>query len=229
MTTASEAREALQLVTGEAIDVSTDLLSRVNGSPEVQRAALLEAVPEVIAYYSDGSSALAADYYEEERERAAVNSRFSAQAVVADRTVKVRRAVAWASEPLFEIAAAASSILAASRLTEVVQSEVARPFRDTITTNRKRDPDSVGWRRITAGGCKFCRLLADRGAVYKASTVRFAAHTNCHCTAQPVFTTNDTGIEASVMQYRASQKTRTPKQRARLREYLNSFYENFPG
>jgi len=102
--------------------------------------------------------------------------------------------------------------------------ETSRPYRDTILENRKRDPSAVGWRRITNGGCKLCRMLADRGAIFMDTTARFAAHTNCKCTAQPVFSTGDYGEEASVMQYMASQKRSTPTSRARLREYLNTNY-----
>lgn len=212
----------LQVVTAEAVSVSLDLLSRLSGSGEARRAALLDGVPDVIGYYSEGSAALAVDFYEEERELAGVKSLFTPELVVADRTVKTRRAIAWASAPM--IADLDDIAGVASRLAEVIQLETARPYRDTVTTNRRNDPDSVGWRRITAGGCGFCRMLADKGAVFKQSTARFAAHEHCHCTAQPVFTTNDTGEEASVMQYRASQRGRTPKQKAELRSYLAAYF-----
>lgn len=217
---ARESRAALQLVTAEAVAYATDLANRVVGPPEVRRLALLDGVPELIGYYSEGSAALAADFYEEERELAEVRSRFAAEAVVEDRTVKIRRSIAWAASPWFDD----SGDSVDARLAEVVQLETARPYRDTITTNRSNDPDAVGWRRVTAGGCSFCRMLADRGAVYKSDTARFASHTNCHCVAQPVFTTNDTGVEASVLQYRASRRSRSPEQRAELRQYLEEFY-----
>lgn len=217
---ARESRAALQLVTAEAVAYAMDLANRVAGSPEVRRLALLDGVPELIGYYSDGSAALAADFYEEERELAEVRSLFTAEAVVEDRTVKIRRAIAWAASPWFDD----SGDSVDARLAEVVQLETARPYRDTITTNRSNDPDAVGWRRVTAGGCPFCRMLADRGAVYKSDTALFASHTNCHCIAQPVFTTNDTGVEASVLQYRASRRSRSPEQRAQIRDYLKEFY-----
>jgi hypothetical protein len=198
------------------------LLSRLNGSPDARRAALLDGVPAVVGYYSDGSAALAADFYEQERETAGVRTSFVPELVVADRTVKLRSAIAWAAEPLF--VNPDDLTVASSRLAEVVQLDAARPFRDTILTNRRRDPEAVGWRRITSGGCKLCRMLADRGAVYKHDTARFAAHPHCHCTAQPVFGANDTGEEASALQYMASRRKRTPAQKAALREYLNTYY-----
>lgn len=221
MVTARESRAALELVTGEAVATATGLLGALPGSPEVRRAALLDGVPEVVGYFSEGSAALAADFYEEERELAGGKRLFVPELVLVDRTVKIRRAVAWAADPLFE----GDELLAASRLGEVVQLETARPYRDTILGNRRRDPEAVGWRRISSGsGCKLCRMLADRGAVYKRDTANFAAHPACHCTAQPVFVGSEPGPEASVMQYTASRRSKTPDQKAALRDYLAANY-----
>jgi hypothetical protein len=220
MTTATESKAALQLVTGAAVNAVVSALGRLSGSPEQQRALLLDITPAVIAHYSDGSSALAADFYDDERERASPPKLYIAEPVILDRTVKIRRAVAWASDPLFGDDPEKS----AGRLAEVVQLETARPYRDTILTNRNRDPSAVGWRRVTNGGCRLCRMLADRGAVFSDKTARFAAHTNCKCSAQPVFSTNDYGGEASVMQYMASRRKRTPEQQEVLREYLRVNY-----
>lgn len=225
MLTAVDSKAALQIVTAAAVDTVSALLGRASGSPDQRRALLLDGVPDIVAYYSAGSSALAADYYDDERERAAPPKLYIAEPVITDRTEKLRRAIAWASDPLFADDAAAAS----ARLAEVVSLESARPFRDTITTNRRRDPSAVGWRRVTSGGCKLCVMLASRGAVYTAETARFAAHTHCKCSAQPVFSSSDYGEEASAMQYIASRKRRTPEQQANLREYLNTNFSDFPG
>jgi hypothetical protein len=214
MPTPSESRAALALVTGAAVEAATRLLGSLSGSPESKRTDLLGVVPEVIAYYSDGSSALAADFYDDERDAAGARGLYLAEPVILDRGRKIGNAIAWAAEPLIT-----GDGDAVGRLAEVVQLETARPYRDTITTNRQRDPAAVGWRRVSSGGCKFCRMLADRGAVFKESTARFASHENCNCTAQPVFETQD-GPEASVMQYVASKRRRTAKERQALREYL---------
>lgn len=225
MLTAREAKGALELVTGDAIKATVVALKRASGSPIQRRAQLLDSVPDIVGYYSLGSSALAADYYEDERERAAAPRLYVAEPVIADRTEKIRRAVAWASDPLFDDDVATTS----ARLAEVVNLETARPFRDTILTNRRRDPSSVGWRRVTNGGCKLCRMLADRGAVYIDTTARFAAHPSCKCTAQPVFGSEDYGEEANAMQYMASRKRSSPEAKARLRDYLNTNYSDFHG
>jgi hypothetical protein len=225
MLTAADSKAALQLVTAGAVNTVTSLLGRSSGTPEQRRALLLDGVPEIVAYYSAGSSALAADFYDDERERAAPPKLYLAEPIIVDRTEKLRRAVAWAADPLF----ADDPATTAGRLADVVQLESARPFRDTVLTNRRRDPSAVGWRRVTNGGCKLCVMLASRGAVYTDQTARFATHGHCKCTAQPVFSSNDYGDEANAMQYVASRKRRTPEQQANLREYLNTNFSDFPG
>jgi len=228
MVTADQSRRALRLVTSAAVAASSATLQRLNGPPEEQRAALLDLVPGIVSHYSDGTSALAADFYDDAREAAAAPRRFVAEPIVLDRTKKILTSVAWASEPLFS----GDLTTADSRLAEVVQFETARPYRDTILGNRRRDPSAAGWRRISTGKCKFCRMLADRGAVYSDATARFAAHNHCTCSAEPVFYSQGAevyGNEASVMQYLASRKKRTARQRATLREYLNTNYPDFHG
>ena len=220
MPTALESRAALTLVTGAAVGAVQQLLGSLTGAPESVRSDLLDGVPSIIGYYADGSSALAADFYDDERERASARGRFLAEPVVLDRAEKIGRAIAWATQPLVD-----GDGDVPGRLAQVVQLETARPYRDTITTNRQRDPEAVGWQRVSAGGCSFCRMLASRGAVYKEASARFASHTNCHCTAQPVFKGSGVvGPDASVMQYVASKRRPSARDRERVRAYLA---ENF--
>ncbi len=212
----------LRRLTSAAVATGLQLLTDSRGSPTERRAALLDDIPDAIGYYSDGSAALAADYYEEERELANPSTALTASLALPDRTVKQRRAVAWATDPLF--LDEPDEALVGARLAQVVQLHTASPYRQTILDNWRRDDFCIGWRRITRGGCRFCRMLADRGAVYREATAQFAAHESCSCTAQAVFRGQDPGEEASVMQYMASKRNRTPEQRARIREYLDSFY-----
>jgi hypothetical protein len=217
--TPPESRAALTLVTGAGVAKVETILGSLDGSGAQQRAALLDLVPATISLMSDGSSALAADWYDDLREEAEAAGRFVAEPVVLDRGEKIGRMVAWASAPLLEPDGDAAKV--ALRLLPEVQKEIASPFRDTITTNQRRDPSANGWRRVSSGGCKFCRMLAERGAVYKAETARFASHGNCHCTAEPVFN-GQVGPEANVVQYVASQRRKTAADRARVRAYLDS-------
>lgn len=224
MPTVLESRRALNLVADAAVATSLQLLRSTSGTAEQRRFELLGGVPEIVSYYADGSAALAADFYDDERAAAGVAGAFASDLVIADRTVKLRRAIAWSAEPLFS----GDDVLALKRLSGVVQAEAARPYRDTITGNTERDPQAIGWRRVASGGCKFCAMLAARGAVYTEATARFASHEHCHCTAAPAFVGYD-GPEASTVQYRASRRSRTPAQRAQLREYLNEHFPDLPG
>jgi hypothetical protein len=208
-----EARRGLVLITGEAVKRATRLLT---GTPDQARTALLEAAPLIVSAYSDGTSALAADHFDDLREQANPPTRYTAEPVVNLREDKVRTGVLWATGPLYTD----DPTPTVERLAAVIQLETARPFRDTITTNRRRDPDAVGWRRVTSGsGCKFCQMLAGRGAVYREDTARFASHPHCSCSAAPVFEGQD-GPEASVLQYTASRRKRTAADRKRVRDFL---------
>lgn len=212
MPTPDEARRALALVSDTAVADAAALFHTLNIDE------LLIAVPAVIAYYSDGSAALAADHYDDMRYAANAPGRFTAEPVVNLREEKIRRGVLWAVTPLS--LDQPDPLLAEERLAQIVQLESARPFRDTILDNRHRDPAAAGWQRQTSGkGCKFCRMLAGRGAVYRETTARFASHPHCSCSASPVFD-GHAGPEASVMQYVASQRRRTPSQRQALNNYL---------
>lgn len=96
--------------------------------------------------------------------------------------------------------------------------------RDTIVTASNADPKNYGWRRLTsAGACDFCLFLADRGAVYREETADFAAHDTCGCRAAPVFKGGELGPEADAAQYIGSSRNKTPADRARLRDAIESF------
>lgn len=220
MMTPQQSRAELSAVSEAAVADAVELAGRVNGSPESRRLALLDTVPGVIDYYATGAAAAAADFYDERRQLAEVKRSYATELFIADRTVKIRRAVAWASEPLF----AEMSVTLEQRLSEIVQSEVAYPYRDTIIGNRKKDPQAAGWRRVQGDSCRFCRMLADRGAVYRKATATFAAHPNCDCSAEPVFFGQEPGPEASAIQYMASRRNRTPATRQRIRDYLDANY-----
>lgn len=222
MVTATESKAALErLVVAPAVARVDWVLRRVDGSFQQRRLQLLDAVPEVVGYYADGSAALAADFYDDARAAAGARGAYVATPVVLDRTEKIRRAVVWASEPIADD----NVIDARDRFARIVTSEVARPYSDTILHNTHRDKQAVGWKRIAASdACGFCRMLADKGAIYRESTALFAAHRGCTCTAAPAFVGGRIGPEANVMQYLGSRKSRSAKDRARLREYIATYY-----
>lgn len=216
-------RRALVSLTGDALADLLPLL-RVD-RPAQSRSALLGVAPTLVAAYVEGSSALAADWYEELRDEARPRTRHLTLVPEWGRVEKYGNALAWATDPL--LAEVVDLAEARSRLSSVTEYEIFGGFTGTAEANVRADEAARGWRRNARGeACKFCRMLADRGATYrKESTGRFAAHTNCRCTVSPVFAGGEEGPEASVMQYLASKRRTTAKDRARLRAYLN---ENYP-
>jgi hypothetical protein len=210
--TPEQYRRAMVVVTARAV---ADASKALSPNPD----EMLRVVPEVVAYYSDGTAALAADQYDELREAANPRRPWTAEPVVNLRDEKLRVGTLWAITPLQ--GDDPNEVLARERLAEVIQFEVPRPFRDTITTNARRDPAAGRWQRVpNPGACKFCSFLAGRGAVYRADTARFAAHPSCGCSAVPVFEGQQVGEPATTLQYVASSRHRSPAQRQRLREAL---------
>jgi hypothetical protein len=59
----------------------------------------------------------------------------------------------------------------------------------TIVTLVQRDPQALGYGRVTSGDpCAFCRMLAGRGATYKTEkSADFKPHDGCGCSAEPLF------------------------------------------
>lgn len=215
-----ESKAALAVLTADGVDSMQWTLQRTSGSFESRRLQLLEVGSSLIGYYSEASAALGVDMYDESRAAAKAKGAFSAEPIVLDRTVRIRRGIAWASEPL-SIDDEKSAI---DRLTDILRTEVARPYRDTVIGNRLRDRQSVGYRRIaSASACGFCKMLAGRGAVYKQESAYFASHGNCQCTVVPVFQ-GQAGEEANVIEYIASRRNKTEKQRARVREWIAAEY-----
>ncbi len=213
MPTPDELRSVLQRVAAAAVNDATSLLTLAD-----PRTALIEASMPLVSYYADGTAALAADYYDDLREAASPPHPYTAATVIDLDEERLRRAAIWATEPL--LIAEPDLVLASSRVAEMMQPEVVQPFRDTITGNQARDPDAVGYRRNASGSaCRFCQMLAARGAVFRESTAHFASHPGCHCTASVVFN-GEAGPEASVMQYVASQPNRTESQQQALRNFL---------
>ena len=216
--TALESKQALTLLGDDAEDTARWMVGRTSGSFESRRLQLLDTVPDVVGFYSEGSAALAVDAYMDAR--VGVAGVFVAAPVVLDRAVKIRRGVAWASDPL----SVGDAEAAAARMAKLVRSEMTRPYRDTTLRNGVQDGKFVGYKRIArAASCGFCKALAARGAVYRKDTVYFAAHDSCQCTTAAAFVGQPHGPEADVMQYMASKRRRTPAEKALINDWASQY------
>lgn len=239
-TPASEVSAELQLVTAAA---AAEIVSELNPtSPALLLDTLGPVVDALVPEYYDAAGELAVEWYEELRGASEVVEPFTPSIRGTCAAEWIDREVAAYAESVAatldrEAAKYAESLTAsvdeevAKLLAEIetlVQKEVARGYRDSIIGNAAEDRAAVGFSRVARpGACPMCRMLADKGAVYRSErTARFAAHGNCYCLARPVFDDGTHGPEASVEQYIASEKRRSPEQQYLLKKYL---HENFGG
>ncbi len=239
-------RRALLRVTGAAKREVRAVVEQAPQEPSALRASLFAAAPLILNEYAPASATLATDWFEEIREEADVRRVFTPTPRLRVTDDLVSAKVASATSALRDIESRLTvdlDALTAEMMRDVegeMEKLVATGFWDTITENSQDDPDSVGWRRFARpGACKFCLMLAARGAVYTESTARFAAHGavmrdgrkggNCMCIAGPAYATEADLVEATPIQYLASRRRRTAADRARLREYLNENFPDAPG
>lgn len=222
----SDVRTGLTVVTAAAVADARTVAASGSSAEEI-RAALFVAAPLIVADYSDGASALALDWYEELRDAANPPKQFTPAPLSLVTDDDVRASVARSTVTLRSVSddSLADAVeVSLSLLDSELRKLVASGFWDTMTGNSTEDPSALGWRRYArVNACKFCLMLADRGAVFTERTARFAAHGDCHCLAGPEFDFH--APLASAMQYMASKRVRSAAEKARLRDYLN---ENFP-
>lgn len=210
---------------------ATDLADAASGSVD----AMLQALGLIVPSYYDAAGSLAAAWYDEIRDESRPSSVYAPTIIGDPATDWIEREAADLLRSLdTDLDAEMARML--DEIAALAEKEVARGFRDTIIGNARQDSDAIGWSRVTRGaGCKFCRMLADKGAVYRSeATAIFAAHKNCNCAARPAFRNGEHGPEASVIQYVASsRRAKSEKAQAtrnkRVRAYLNENYPDSPG
>ncbi|WP_172121305.1 hypothetical protein [Actinomyces faecalis] len=113
----------------------------------------------------------------------------------------------------------AASAQALRAVKAAMEKRVLDADRQTVIRSAAADPSAKGWKRITSpGACKFCKMLAGRGEVYDARSVRFAAHDICRCQAVPAWG----GEPVNVHQYIASKARITEQERQQLKDYLDT-------
>jgi len=97
--------------------------------------------------------------------------------------------------------------------------------RETSIETLRADTAAIGWQRILGtGGCDFCKMLAERGAVYKEDTVDFAAHDHCGCSVVPQY-----GDELqTVKDYVPSARLKTDAARKRNNAAIRAYLKDHP-
>ena len=201
-----------------------EVVANAQDDPVWLRNALMVTAPAIVADYSDAAAVLALEWYSEIRAESPVNTSFDPSPLKTVTDVDARAAVARAFDVDAEVARAVAN------LDGELEMLVADGFRETVVGNTREDPDAVGWKRhANPGACKFCLMLAAKGAVYTEDTARFATHPNCYCIAGPAIGHKEIWAEATPMQYLASERVRTPEEKKNLRAYLKKNYPDAPG
>ena len=152
------------------------------GNPLLVRDALEEFMPLLIETYGDAAGVLGADFYEELRD--ATEARFVVAVGSSPSVTQVQASTRWALGPLFQpVPNPAQALL---NIEGSTQRLVLQAARDSIFDSAAKDPVRTGFARVPRGAktCKFCTMIASRGAVY--SSARNAGqsnewHDDCDC------------------------------------------------
>jgi hypothetical protein len=212
MSTASEQRQALIDLTTLAKRDLFALWASLEGLGAAEtRDALAALLPALGDAYGAAAAALAADWFDELREREGVAGRFQAEPTADVGLERWESLARWGVAPLF--GAEADRVAALTLIQGGLQRTVADRHRLTIVDNSIRDPRASGWRRVGVGGnCGFCRMLIGRGRVYTEASVTFRSHDHCNCAASPAW--GDV-VKVTGEPFRQSQRIRSDATKAR--------------
>lgn len=145
--------------------------------------ALRDLLPAIVREYGEAGAAVAADWYDEQREKADVGGRFAAIPLAADDR-GTQALIGWALTTATDDASLATLIAGGT------QRRIADHVRYTVARSSIADPGARGWRRVGDGKtCPFCSMLIGRGAVYTKATADFDSHDSCGCSAIPEWRT----------------------------------------
>lgn len=201
----------LQALSGLAL---VDLEDLWRLSPAELQVALMDLLPGLLETWGEAFAAAAADWYDELRETSDISGRFTAIVEpIAD--LGAYALAGWGSEPLSisepDVAAARA------RIEDGFQKRLVNSANNTITGSAKADPQARGYmRRTRAGACKFCIMVASRGAVYTEQSSRFACHGHCYCEAVPAWG----GRALPVRPFKPADRPQTAEDRARVRKWI---------
>ncbi|MFJ2697428.1 hypothetical protein ACIO5Z_14540 [Streptomyces rochei] len=206
-TTVSDGSDAANRYRAAQIGLTRLLVRDVRGLRRlILPSRLRESVPDwlaamnaVVAQYARTSTALAAEFYDAQREAAGVPGPFTVPVADPPPEEQTTASLRWATKDLWprEPEEATPAQLepmdvrlaqAQKKAEQVAQKLVADTGRGTVREAVRQDRQAVAWARAAAlGACYFCKVLATRGAVYEQDTADFRAHDGCHCGVIPVF------------------------------------------
>lgn len=176
----------------------------LSADPAVIRRSTTAFFPELIAAYGDAAALLGADFYDSLRNVPPSAARFRATLAAAAPAEQAQASARWALGSLF--VAEPDADLALSKLSGSAQRLVLQAGRDTIARSAFTDPVRTGFARVPQGvTCKFCVMVASRGAIYKDASAAGEGnryHDDCNCVPTPVRSPDDLPEGYDVHEYR---------------------------
>lgn len=179
MTTATLRRDVRSLVRLANRDLSA--LWRLVAQGASAETALRDLLPAIVTTYGEAGAAVAAEWYDDLRDKAEARGRFTAIPLESsDRGTQAL--IGWALTTATDDASLASLVLGGT------QRRIADHARLTVMKSSVADPAARGWKRVGDGRtCEFCSMLIGRGAVYTEASADFESHDSCGCQAAPDF------------------------------------------
>ena len=142
--------------------------------------ALNDLLPAIVTEYGAAGAAMAAQWYDEQRDKAEARGRFAAVPIEAEDR-GARALIGWA------LATATTDATLRTLILGGTQRRIADHVRTTITGSSVADPAAQGWIRVGIGEtCPWCRQYLD-GEVRTVAGYDFDAHDNCDCGVIPAF------------------------------------------
>lgn len=177
MTTSLRA-ETSQLVALADRDLSR--LWRLVAAGAAADEALHDLLPAIVRQYGIAGGAVAAEWYDQQREKAGASGRYSAEPLPADD--RGAHALVGASLKQATSDAALQTLILGG-----VQRRIADHLRLTVANNSVTDRAAQGWVRVGVGGsCPWCDQYLD-GEIRTVAGYDFDAHDHCNCAVIPAF------------------------------------------
>lgn len=186
--------------------------------PAELRPALFDVLPALVDKWGMAAASVAADWYDELRDAAAVAGRFTAIVPPLD-NLGAEALAGWGTDALKAepVTLDSPTVTAQSRVEGGLQKRLVNAANLTVTESTVQDPAARGYmRRTRPQACKFCLMVASRGGVYTKASATFACHERCYCEAVPAWG----GQAMPVSPYKPSARPQTAADKARVRKWI---------
>lgn len=155
-----------------------DRLWREIGEGGDARAALNDVLPALVTEYGAMGAAVAADWYDDQRDRVGARKRFTAIPVEpADRGAYAL--IGWALTEATNDETLRQLVLGGT------QRRISDHVRETLVVSSISDPGTKGWERVGRNECDWCDQFI--GIVTTTPGYDFPAHDFCNCGVEPVW------------------------------------------